>query len=140
MPLMSPAVPLLLLLARHDAAFSQELPASSQSAPAAGENKQKKKKKKKAKDEVTYPSFRMADHPSIYFSKGTHIEFRAHVHEDIERSEAPIGSAGDNVTVDIAKREVGIAGEIANAVDYQVEYALTSTDVWRDVYADFKKY
>lgn len=145
MPLIIPAVPLLLALVVQSAATTSArrgAPAPAlQDEPAQGPSKKKAKKKKKVKTaEVTYPSFRLADHPSVYFAKGTHIEFRAHLHQDVERSEASTASAGDNATIDIARRNVGIAGEIANAVDYQVEYALTSTDKWRDVYADFKKF
>ena len=144
MPLIIPAVPLLLaLVAQTSAASSAQSGAPSpppQEEPAQGKSKKKAKKKKAKADETTYPSFRLGDHPSIYFAKGTHVEFRAHVHEDVERSEASTATGGDNATIDIAKRGVGIAGEIANAVDYQVEYALTGTDKWRDVYADVKKF
>lgn len=141
---MIPAVPLLLALVAQTSttppARSRAPTQAPQDEPAQTKSKKKAKKKKARTDDVTYPSFRLADHPSIYFAKGTHVEFRAHVHEDVERSEASTASAGENATIDIAKRNVGIAGEVANAVDYQIEYALTGTDRWRDVYADVKKF
>ncbi len=46
----------------------------------------------------------------------------------------------DETGLDIAKRRVGIAGEIRNAVDFQLEAELGSDDLWRDVYANYRQY
>src|SRR4051812_43219806 len=75
--------------------------------------KDKKDKKPKKKD-VTYPDFRLEDHPSIYFAKGTHLDFRARLSPDWIDSEAPSDQPAEVATIDIGKKRVGVSGEIYN--------------------------
>ena len=51
-------------------------------------------------------------------------------------------SDGDNdLNADVARRRIGIEGEILNIFDYQVERELTANrDPWRDVYLNYKQY
>jgi phosphate-selective porin len=134
MPLILPSAALLVVLNRPGAAQTPRVDTQQ------AEPKEKKPKKEKAakKPKETYPFFRLDDHPSLHLAKGTHIDFRARVQEDVTRSDASTASAGEFATVDIGKRMVGVSGEIANAVEFQVERTLTGTDRWRDVYAEFK--
>src|SRR4051812_14631717 len=126
MPLIVRAASLALLLAAPSVAVPCQSADAGQTATKEKKHTKEKKdtkdtKKKKDKKEATYPEFRFEDHPSIYFAKHTHLDFRARVQEDVRRSDAATTSAGEDATVDLAKREVGVSGEIAGAVEYQVE-------------------
>jgi phosphate-selective porin OprO/OprP len=85
------------------------------------------------------PTFRWDDHPSIRFGKGTHLDFRARFQADLRRSDAPLTDE-DTTNFDIARRRLGVEGEIKNIVEFQVERELASGDAWRDVYANYKQF
>lgn len=85
------------------------------------------------------PTFRWDDHPSIRFGRGTHIDFRARFQLDQRRSDAPLTDE-DTAEFDIARRRLGVAGEIKNIVEFQVERELARSDGWRDVYANYKQF
>src|SRR5829696_8485879 len=146
MPLILPSAALLVVLTRPGAAAAPRADAQQTESPDAKKKKDKDKDKdqdkakapKKPKPE--YPSFRFVDHPSLRLGKGTHIDFRARVQEDVTRSEASTSDSGEFEPVDIGKRAIGVSGEIKNAVEFQIERALTGAeeDRWRDVYAEFK--
>jgi phosphate-selective porin len=85
------------------------------------------------------PTFRWDDHPSIRFGKGTHLDFRARFQADLRRSDAPLTDE-DTTDFDIARRRLGVEGEIKNIVEFQVERELASGDAWRDVYANYKQF
>jgi phosphate-selective porin len=104
------------------------------------------KTKKKDKDQAAKapkeekPAFRFEDRPSLHLGKGTRIDFRARVQQDVARSDATTADAGEFETDDLARRVIGVAGEIANAVEFQIERSLSGDDRWRDVYAEFKSF
>ena len=85
------------------------------------------------------PTFRWDDHPSIRLGKGTHIDFRARFQADLRRSDAPLTDEG-TPDFDIARRRVGVEGEIKNVVEFQVERELVTEDGWRDVFANYKQF
>jgi len=86
------------------------------------------------------PTFRWDDHPSIRFGRGTHIDFRARFSTDVRRSDAPLPDE-DIGAFDIARRRIGVEGEIRNIVEFQIERELISgTDGWRDVYVNYKQF
>jgi phosphate-selective porin len=89
-----------------------------------------------------FPRITWDDHPSLRLGPGTRVDFRARFQWDLRRSEAPLGDDDDaeSGALDLARRRVGIEGEILNIVDYQVERELKSTDPWRDVYANYKQF
>src|SRR5436190_1685939 len=140
MPLILPSAALLIVLTRSGAA--PPAPQDTQQAGPKDPAKKKDKDKAPKKPKTKYPSFDFKNHPSVRLAKGTHVDFTARVQEDITRSEAPTGDAGELETVDIGRREIGVEGEIANVIEYQVERTLTGAaeDRWRDVYAEFKYY
>jgi phosphate-selective porin len=147
MPLILPSAALLVVLTRPGAVPSARPDTQQATQQAPPEEKAKKKKdKEKApkapkapkKPKTEYPSFRFDDHPSVHLAKGTHIDFRARVQQDVTRSDASTADAGEFATVDLGKRVIGVSGEIANALEFQVERNLQGTDPWRDVYAEFK--
>jgi phosphate-selective porin OprO/OprP len=84
--------------------------------------------------------FRWDEHPSLHFGKGTRIDFRARFQGDVRESDALLDAAEENSGLDIARRRVGIAGEIRNAVDFQVEAELGNDEPWRDVYANYRQH
>ena len=85
------------------------------------------------------PTFRWDDHPSIHLGKGTHIDFRARFQLDGRRSDAPL-TDDDDAEFDIARRRLGVEGEIKNIVEFQIERELATDDGWRDVYANYKQF
>ena len=84
--------------------------------------------------------FRWDQHPSLHLGKGTRIDFRARFQGDLRESDALRDAVEENSGLDIAKRRVGVAGEIRNAVDFQVEAELGNDEPWRDVYANYKQH
>jgi phosphate-selective porin OprO/OprP len=82
-------------------------------------------------------SFRWGEHPSVRFGN-VRIDLRARVQEDIRRSEAPLEDEDDRL--DVARRRVGIDGEVGRVVSFQVERELIGDGVWRDVYVDYRQF
>jgi phosphate-selective porin OprO/OprP len=154
MPLNLPTAALLAVLANPgpaDTARHGSGQADAKEKPKAKDkDKQKeagdKKKKDKDKDQASkkakpeYPFFRLDDHPSVHLGKGTHIDFRGRFAADLADSDAPSDDPAETSTIDLGKKRLGVSGEIANAVEFQIEAELTGTDPWRDVYGEFKSY
>jgi phosphate-selective porin OprO/OprP len=121
------------------AATVTEAPVGTEPAADADQATPKEKQKPKEKAGKKPDRFRWEDHPTVHLGKGTRIDFRARFQGDLRASDAPIDAAEEDAGLDIARRRVGIAGEIRNAVDFQIEAELGSDDVWRDVYANYKQ-
>ena len=139
MQLMSPTAAFLVVLTRP-AAAGPPRNEIQQAAPKDTTKKKKDDKKDAKKPKTEYPFFRLDDHPSIHFGKGTHLDFRARFAADVDDSDAPTDDPVETSNVDLGKKRIGVSGEIKNAVEFQVEAELSHDDPWRDVYADFKKY
>lgn len=86
----------------------------------------------------TYPRFTLEDHPTIRFSRTTFIELRARGAGEYRTSEAPLDD--DEEAFDITRRRVGVSGEIAGILGFEVERELVSFDPWRDVYAEYRQF
>ena len=101
--------------------------------------KESKKDRKKAIEDDW--GFRWADRPSLRLGPGTRVDFRVRLQENLQDLDfEPPDTAGSS-SVDIARRRLGIDGEILNIFDYQVEGELGDTrDPWRDVYLNYKQY
>jgi phosphate-selective porin OprO and OprP len=150
MPLILPTAALLVILARPGAVETPPQESSQQAAPPekTKDDKTKDEKTKKKKDtpkeqkkpKEEFPFFRLDDHPSIHFGKGTHLDFRARFAADQSNSEAPSDDPLESSSIDLGKKRIGVSGEIRNAVEFQIEAELTDTDPWRDVYAEFKHF
>jgi phosphate-selective porin OprO/OprP len=105
---------------------------------------QEKAAKKKADDW----GFRFTDHPSLRLGPGTRIDFRVRFQGDLDETDASLpggdgGHGGNDVgsNLDVARRRVGVEGEIANVVGYQVEGEIGDDhSPWRDVYANYKQF
>ena len=90
------------------------------------------------KKEKTYPAFELNDHPSIVFGKGSHLDFRARFSADYDESEASTDDPAERSALDLGKKRLGVSGEIANIIEFQIEAELTETDPWRDLYGEVK--
>ena len=82
--------------------------------------------------------FRWGDHPSLRLKDTVRIDFRARFQGDVRRSDAPFEDEDDSL--DVARRRIGIAGEVANLLAFQVERELGSDVPWRDVYFDYRQF
>jgi phosphate-selective porin OprO and OprP len=111
----------------------------SLSASAAAQQSQSTTSSQKPKPADDTPKFRWQNHPSLDLGKGTRIDFRARLQGDLRQSDAPSDN-GDTPALDLARRRVGVAGEIANTVDFQVEAEIASDELWRDVYANYRQF
>ena len=99
----------------------------------------KQGQKKKGKDPW---GFRWEDHPTLHLGRGTRIDFRARLQGDVKDSDAPLPDDDAEATaLDIAKRRIGVDGEIFNLFDFQVERELHVENAgWRDVYINYKQF
>jgi phosphate-selective porin OprO and OprP len=86
--------------------------------------------------------FRWSDHPSLRLGPGTRVDFRLRLQGDLQDSEASrTDDDVDGSAIDVARRRIGIDGEILNVFDYQVEREIgDDRDPWRDVYVNYKRY
>ena len=86
-----------------------------------------------------FPRFAWDDHPSVLFGKGTRISAIARLQGHVRQSDAPEIEESAQ-TLDFARRRLGVEGEIANKLDFQVEAEIGSDEIWRDVYANYKQF
>ncbi|HEX7779577.1 MAG TPA: porin [Vicinamibacterales bacterium] len=84
-------------------------------------------------------SFRWENHPTLRFNKNTHIAFRARFGFFNRESDAPLPDDEDR-TLDLARKRIGVEGEIAGLFDFQVERELEEDDPWRDVYVNYRQF
>lgn len=119
-------------------ATSKESKDAQESKDAKAQKPKPKPKQKKPKEE--YPQFRLDDHPSIVFARGTRLDLRARFSADTAGSEATTEALADVSTTDLGKRRIGVSGEIANIIEFQIERELTGHDPWRDVYGEYRQF
>ena len=84
--------------------------------------------------------FEWSQHPSLKFGKGTRVDFRLRLQGDVEQSDVALPDV-ESTDADIARRRIGIEGELFNIFDYQVEREIGDEHgPWRDVYVTFKRF
>jgi phosphate-selective porin OprO/OprP len=80
---------------------------------------------------------RWDDHPEVEWSGRLRVEFRARLQGDSRASRAAVERLeGD--AFDVGRRRIGLAGEIGNALEFQVERELEDSVPWRDVYVNYR--
>jgi phosphate-selective porin len=84
-------------------------------------------------------TFRWDEHPAFRFGADTQIELRARVAGELRRAPS-IRDDDDASALDLARRRVGVAGEIAGLFEFQVERELNDNEPWRDVYLDYRQF
>jgi phosphate-selective porin OprO and OprP len=104
---------------------------------AQADERDEKAAERREKTEDSDWRFRWKDHPSLLLWKGTHVDFLMRMQADLRESGEPLGEESPN---DVARRRVGIGGEIAGRVKFEIERELSGDDPWRDVYADYRQF
>jgi phosphate-selective porin OprO/OprP len=130
----------LIVCAAILAVLSGQSSGFSQPADTAQQEPQTRKPENEVTVRQTTPTFRLDDHPSIHFGKGTHLDFRARFSADMTDSEAETRDSTETSAIDLGKRRIGVSGEIRNVFGFQIEAELTGTEPWRDVYGEFRQY
>jgi phosphate-selective porin OprO/OprP len=81
--------------------------------------------------------FEWDNRPSVRYGDLVRIDARARFTTDLRQSGASLGDS-DTSRFDIARRRVGISGEIRRVADFQVERELAGEGRWRDLYLDYR--
>src|SRR5687767_9910504 len=81
-------------------------------------------------------NFRWNNRPSVRYGDLLRIDVRARVVSDMRRPDAAL-TDNDTSRFDIARRRIGVEGEIADVADFQIERELADRRPWRDVYVNF---
>jgi phosphate-selective porin OprO/OprP len=123
-------------------AFILTRPATPAQRPAApARSAAQKPDAKGKKPDKPKPVFKLGDdHPEFDLGKGSKIELRARFAADKNESDAPSDDPSEVSSIDLGKKRIGVAGEIRNAFEFQVEAELQNDDPWRDVYGEFKSF
>ena len=66
------------------------------------------------------------------------IEIRARIGGELRGSQSLLDD--DESGLDLARRRIGIAGEIAGMFEFQLESELNDKERWRDVYLDYRQF
>jgi hypothetical protein len=68
-----------------------------------------------------------ADPPSLHLGAGTRVDVRLRLQSDLQDSDASLPDGDDGSSeMDVARRRIGIDGEILNIVDYQSQSSFWS--------------
>src|SRR5262245_21931778 len=78
-----------------------------------------------------------AQHPSVQVGDRFRIDFRAGFQGDFRRSEAPMVDEDEDGGLDIARRRIGVEGQIGRILDFEVEYEIGGAE-WRDVFVNYR--
>jgi phosphate-selective porin OprO and OprP len=111
--------------------------AAAQTAPA--EDQVDKERAERKQDRPATFRFTWKDHPSLEIGKRTHIDFRARVQSDALGADRSLGDADDS-SPDLARRRIGVAGDVENIVEFQIEREMGDDEPWRDVYANYHQF
>ncbi len=123
---------------KESAKPAEEQPEQSTDDGEKQDSKAGKKERKKASEDNW--GFRWSDHPSLRLGPGTRVDFRVRLQGNLQDWDVELPDETSS-SVDVARRRIGIDGEIFNIFDYQVEAELGATqDPWRDVYLNYKQY
>jgi phosphate-selective porin len=141
---MASAVALVLLLTGPALAQGTPPPPATGAEGAPGpqdgqkEKTEKPKKEKKAKkNKEDHLAWVWIPHPSIRYGKDLRVDFRGRWTHETLRSDP---GEGDQSAIDIARKRLGVEGEVLKAVAFQVERELVEFDPWRDVWVDYQQF
>lgn len=87
------------------------------------------------------PVFRWEPHPTLTVGI-VEVAFRARLVFDERKSDAAVDLGADEARgLDLARRRVGVEGQVGNYVDFQVERELQDDlDPWRDVFVNYRQF
>ena len=129
-----------VLLAPVSFAAAQTAPVAEddQRRPEQADGEQEKEEAKRAKEPATF-RFTWKDHPAFEIGKRTHIDFRARVQSDALGADTRVGNVDDS-SPDLARRRIGVAGDVEDVVEFQIEGELGDDEPWRDVYGNYHQF
>lgn len=82
--------------------------------------------------------FRWTPGPSLRLGDRTRIDFHARVQLDAVSS--PAAGGGDHGGVDVARRRIGIEGQLGAALQFEIEREIGSARPWRDAYVNYRPF
>jgi phosphate-selective porin OprO and OprP len=139
----------IVLLAWASAAAGQTALVTEQvgPGPTATQNQERREPKKgepekadgeREKDKSTF-RFTWKDHPTLEIGKRTHVDFRARLQSDALGSDALLADT-EGSSPDVARRRIGVGGDIEHLVEFQIESELGDDEPWRDVFANYHQF
>ena len=81
--------------------------------------------------------FRWDNRPSVRYGDLLRIDVRARLVSDMRRPDAAFVD-NDTSRFDIARRRIGVEGEIGDVADFQIERDFADRRRWRDVYVNYR--
>jgi phosphate-selective porin OprO/OprP len=123
-------------LCAQEAAATQATPAVQ--APAAPPSGQDPARPDDADQQKARPvGFQWNKGLSLRLGEAGHIDFKARLQADFEDTDGP--TADTDASWDVARRRIGIEGELFDLLEFQIERELTGDDEpWRDVYVNVR--
>jgi phosphate-selective porin len=82
-------------------------------------------------------NIRWNNRPSVRYGDLLRIDVRARLVTDLRNPDAAL-TDNDTARFDIARRRVGVEGEIADVADFQIEREFAGSRPWRDVYLNYR--
>ena len=82
-------------------------------------------------------NFRWDNRPSVRYGDLLRIDVRARLVSDMRRPDAAFVD-NDTSRFDIARRRIGVEGEIGDVADFQIERDFADRRRWRDVYLNYR--
>jgi phosphate-selective porin OprO/OprP len=82
-------------------------------------------------------NLRWNNRPSVRYGDLLRIDVRARLVSDVRRPDAAL-TGSDTSRFDIARRRIGVEGEIADVADFQIEREFADRRPWRDVYVNYR--
>lgn len=84
-------------------------------------------------------TFRWLPGPSLRLRDAVRLDLHARVQMDV--IDSPLRTDAEGASgVDIARRRVGVEGELAGVLQFEIERELDSADPWRDVYVNYRQF
>ncbi|HSC29983.1 MAG TPA: porin [Vicinamibacterales bacterium] len=75
------------------------------------------------------------------FRYGDAVRLDPHARVRFEALESPVHSGDeDEGAIDIARRRIGVEGELGGALQFEIEREIDSSDPWRDVYVNYRQF
>ena len=82
-------------------------------------------------------NFRWNNRPSVRYGDLLRIDVRARLVSDLRNPDTAL-TGNDTSRLDIARRRIGVEGEIADVADFQIEREFADRRPWRDVYLNYR--
>src|SRR5687768_11070653 len=82
-------------------------------------------------------NLRWNNRPSVRYGDLLRIDLRARLVSDLRNPDAAL-TDNDTSRFDIARRRIGVEGQIAEVADFQIEREFAGRRPWRDVYLNYR--